>query len=121
MTDSDDIMPMLARLEAAVETGRTQREEIREALHATRNDVQSVLAQNGINLRQLLDMERRVAIVETNTQRFNAIETDLKYITKTLEILVTRYEFRPVQLITFGLAGAVMLAVLGAVLKTVVG
>lgn len=54
-------------------------------------------------------------------ERLARIETNLEHLTVNLEKLVSRAEFQPVQLITYGLAGGVMTAFLSALILRVMG
>ncbi len=49
------------------------------------------------------------------------LKKDVQTIKEDVEKLITRPEFEPVKLITFGLAGGVLIAALGAVLARVLG
>lgn len=54
-------------------------------------------------------------------ERLARIETNLEHLTVNLEKLVSRAEFQPVKLITYGLAGGVMTAFLSALILRVMG
>lgn len=54
-------------------------------------------------------------------ERLARIETNLEHLTVNLEKLVSRAEFQPVKLITYGLAGGVMTAFLSAIIFRVLG
>lgn len=53
-------------------------------------------------------------------QRISAMEVQIDTLQHDVDRRVTKDAFKPVALITYGLAGAVMLAVLGSVLTGVV-
>lgn len=58
---------------------------------------------------------------DTHVERLARIETNLEHLTVNLEKLVSRAEFQPVKLITYGLAGGVMTAFLSALILRVMG
>jgi hypothetical protein len=57
----------------------------------------------------------------THIERLARIETNLEHLTVSLEKLVSRAEFQPVKLITYGLAGGILTAFLSAVILRVMG
>lgn len=65
------------------------------------------------------DEERRAdyALLARLDERTETIERDLKVIRDSLGIYVTRDRFRPVEMITFGLACLALAAVVSALLK----
>ena len=65
--------------------------------------------------RQILSLESRTLV------KLTEIESDMKNVKRDIDELVTRPEFHPVAMITYGLAGGVLIAALGAVLTKVIG
>lgn len=56
-----------------------------------------------------------------HVERLTRIETKMENVLEKLEDLVSRAEFAPVKLITYGLAGGVMTAFLSAIIFRVLG
>lgn len=56
-----------------------------------------------------------------HAERLARIETNLEHIVGKLEDLVSRAEFQPVKLITYGLAGGILTAFLTAVIMKTIG
>ena len=68
------------------------------------------------------EVEIRILNVENSIkQDTTAMKKDIQAIQKAIEKLVERNEFMPVKLIAFGLAGGVLMTVLGIVLSKVLG
>lgn len=56
-----------------------------------------------------------------HVERLTRIETKMENVLEKLEDLVSRAEFAPVKLITYGLAGGVLTAFLSAIIFKVIG
>jgi hypothetical protein len=59
--------------------------------------------------------------VVKDSSKIATIETKLEVLEKLVESFVTRPEFDPVKMITYGMAGSILLTVLGAILAKVMG
>lgn len=68
------------------------------------------------------EIEKQILHLETRTLiKITEVEKDIKNIQRDIAELVTKPEFHPVRMITYGLAGGVFIAFLGAVISKVVG
>ena len=68
------------------------------------------------------EVEMRILTLESEIKQDTAVmKKDIQSIQKAIEKLVERNEFMPVKLIAFGLAGGVLMTVLGIVLSKVLG
>jgi hypothetical protein len=68
------------------------------------------------------EVDLRILALESEIkQDTTAMKKDIAAIQKAIEKLVERNEFVPVKLIAFGLAGGVLMTVLGIVLSKVLG
>ena len=66
------------------------------------------------------EVEMRILTLESEIkQDTTAMKKDIQSIQRAIEKLVERNEFMPVKLIAFGLAGGVLMTVLGIVLSKV--
>lgn len=80
------------------------------------SQIQAIMREiNGLDklfpsIRDASDVEQKVAI----------LETEVEYIKSKLEKKIEKNEFWPVRMIAYGLAGMILVAVLGAVLKVVI-
>jgi hypothetical protein len=83
---------------------------LREAVSEVRVDVAAIKTK----------VEHLEEVVRDNS-KISTIETKLEHLEKLVETFVTRPEFDPVKMITYGMAGSILLTVLGAILAKVVG
>ena len=68
------------------------------------------------------EVEMKILTLESEIkQDTTAMKKDIQSIQRAIEKLVERNEFMPVKLIAFGLAGGVLMTVLGIVLSKVLG
>jgi hypothetical protein len=68
------------------------------------------------------EVEVKILTLESEIKQDTAaMKKDIAAIQKAIEKLVERNEFMPVKLIAFGLAGGVLMTVLGIVLSKVIG
>jgi wobble nucleotide-excising tRNase len=68
------------------------------------------------------EVEYKILQLESEIkQDMTSVKKDIQSIQKSIEKLVERNEFMPVKLIAFGLAGGVLMTVLGIVLSKVLG
>jgi hypothetical protein len=68
------------------------------------------------------EVEVKILTLESEIKQDTAsMKKDIQSIQRAIEKLVERNEFMPVKLIAFGLAGGVLMTVLGIVLSKVLG
>jgi hypothetical protein len=71
---------------------------------------------------QVSDFGRRMLRLELESmEKLTRLETQVSLISSSLVTFVSQHQFAPVKLIAYGLAGGVLMTVLGAVLAKSIG
>ena len=67
-------------------------------------------------------VEKQILALESKTLvKITEMERDIRAIKEDMTVLITRPEFHPVKMISYGMAGGVLMAALGAVMSKVLG